>query len=391
VIIKSFLDNDQYKFSMGQFVFHRFPDVGVEYDFNLRSKGVDLAPFADEIRAEIDKLADLYLTNSEYEFMKEKCPYFTEDYLDWLSRGGLDPKRYVHSGVDRDGKFYLTIKGRWVDTILFEVPILAIISEIWHRAGNPQLVEQGFIPIETKTDAIQNEAPDMQLLEFGTRRRNSFYEQLRVIERMRNRIPNVIKATSNMHIARILGLTPGGTMAHELFQCAQALYPITTHHEDLMAAWYEEFHPYLQCALSDTLGYKYFLTTFKHGLPMMYDGTRQDSGDPYAYADDIINYYKRHGIDPKTKYVVFSDSLDIPKAIKLHNAYKDSIGVRFGIGTNLTNDCGVVPISMVIKVQMCNNVPVVKISDSEGKTMCRDKNYMEFMKEFVRKEVNSGY
>ena len=391
MIIKSFLDNDQYKFSMGQFVLHRFPSANVEYDFSLRSKGVNLAPFAEEIREEIDKLADLYLTDAEYKFVKEKCPYFTQDYLDWLRTSGrLDPKRYVHSGVDRDGKFYLTIKGKWLDTILYEVPILAIISEIWHRPGNQQLFKAPYVPIETKTDMIENEAPDMSILEFGTRRRNSFNEQLSVIASMQQRIPNVLKATSNMHIARILGLTPGGTMAHEMFQCAQALYPITTHHEDLMFDWYSEFGSYLDCALSDTLGHKYFLTRFNKNYVNMYDGTRQDSGDPFVYGDDIWNHYRRYGIDPKTKYVVFSDSLDIPKAIKLHNAYKDDIGVRFGIGTNLTNDCGVVPISMVIKVQMCNNVPVVKISDSEGKTMCRDKNYMEYMKEFVRKEVNNG-
>lgn len=391
MIIKSLLDNDQYKATMQQFVLHRFPDANVEYDLQVRSKGVSLAPFVEEIREEINALEGLHLTLTEEEFLREKCPYLTPDYIKWLAnRFRFNTRNDVYCGLNRDGEFYLTIKGKWLDTILYEVPILAIISEIWHRPGNQQLVKQDFVSIEEKIDMIVNEAPEMQILEFGTRRRNSFEEQLRVITKMQKCIPNVLKATSNMHIARILGLTPGGTMAHEMFQCAQALYPLTTHHYDLMADWYDEFYPRLQCALSDTLGHKYFLTTFTRGLANLYDGTRQDSGNPYDYAEAILQYYRDFGIDSKTKYVVFSDSLDIPKAVKLHNVYKDRIGVKFGIGTNLTNDCGAVPISMVIKVQMCNNVPVVKISDSSGKTMCRDKNYMEFMKEFVRKEVNNG-
>jgi nicotinate phosphoribosyltransferase len=391
VIIKSLLDNDQYKFTMQQFVLRRFPNASVEYDLQIRTKDADLAPLAEEIRAEIDALEGLTLTSEEKSFLLEKCPYLQRDYINFLKSFKLRPKDVVHSGVGRDGKFYLTIKGTWVDTILFEVPILAIISEVWSKSS--QAVRSGIpaLTITEKIDMIQKEAPDMFLLEFGTRRRYSFDEQFEVIREMKERIPQVLKGTSNMLIAMKLGIPAGGTMAHEMFQCAQALYPMVSHHEDLMQAWYDEFHPYLLCALSDTLGRKYFLTTFNGELANLYDGTRQDSGNPFAYGDAIVNHYRRLGIDPKSKYVVFSDSLDIPKAVNLHKAYKETIGVRFGIGTNLTNDVGIVPLSIVIKVQMCEGVPVVKISDSTGKTMCRDDNYRKFMYDFIGRRVNRGY
>ena len=390
MIIKSFLDNDQYKFTMQQFAWRHFPHVSVEYDLQIRTKDADLAPLAEEIREEIDALEGLTLTSEEKAFLFAECPYLQGDYINFLESFKLRPKDVVHCGVGRDGKFYLTIKGTWVDTILFEVPILAIISEVWSKSS--QAVKSGIpaLTITEKIDMIQREAPDMFLLEFGTRRRYSYNEQLAVIREMKERIPQVLKGTSNMLIAMQLGIPAGGTMAHEMFQCAQALYPLVSHHEDLMEAWYDEFRPYLQCALSDTLGHRYFLTTFNRELANLYDGTRQDSGNPFAYGDAIVNHYRRLGIDPNSKYVVFSDSLDIPKAVSLHNAYKDRIGVRFGIGTNLTNDVGIVPLSIVIKVQMCEGVPVVKISDSTGKTMCRDENYMKFMKDFIARRINNG-
>jgi nicotinate phosphoribosyltransferase len=176
-------------------------------------------------------------------------------------------------------------------------------------------------------------------------------------------------------------------MAHEMFMAGQALYPLPIHQKEMLYMWAREFQGDLGCALSDTLGRDYFLKDFTLDLAKLFDGTRQDSGDPYSYGRRIVNHYEKLGIDPKTKYIVFSDNLNIDKAIALYKYFIHNINVSFGIGTNLTNDCGDIPISIVIKMQYCKGIPVVKISDTPEKAMGRDKNYLEFMKEFVTNQT----
>lgn len=384
-MIYSLLDNDLYKFSMQQLVLHQFPNVHVEYDLSIRSKGVDLRPLREEIEREIRQLTSLMLTPEEERYLNT-IRYLSGDYIEWLRGYRFNPEKHVKI-YEKDDNLAITISGNWLQTILYEVPVLAIVSEIYHNQGGSIHLAECMERLNQKVELIESYGDGFKFAEFGTRRRNSYLIQDHVIGYLAETVPNNIVGTSNVHFAMKYDITPIGTMAHEIFQIAQAVFPLPSHQKDMLYAWAKEFQGDLGYALSDTLGRDYFIKDFTLDLAKLFDGTRQDSGDPYSYGRRIINHYEKLGIDPKSKYIVFSDSLNIESAYGLYKYFKNDIKVSFGIGTNLTNDCGDVPISIVIKVQLANGIPVVKISDTPEKAMSRDKNYLEFMKEFVRNKI----
>lgn len=379
----SILDNDLYKFSMQQMILHQFANVNVEYDLSIRSRGVDLRPYKEEIEREIRSLQSLMLSPEEETFMKS-IRYLSPDYIEWLRGYRFNPEKHV-CVYEKDNNLAITIKGNWLQTILYEVPILAIISESYHTSDGSMKLAECMERLNSKVDLIQSYGDGFKFAEFGTRRRNSFLVHDHVIGYLSKTIPNNLVGTSNVHFAMKYNIKPIGTMAHEIFQAAQSVFPLPTHQKDMLYAWSREFQGDLGYALSDTLGSDHFLKDFTLDLAKLFDGTRQDSGDPYIYGEKIINHYKKLGIDPKTKYVVFSDNLNIPKAGKLYQRFHEEIITSFGIGTNLTNDCGDIPLSIVIKMQWCNHIPVVKISDTPEKAMGRDKDFLEFMKTFAKK------
>lgn len=381
-MIYSLLDNDLYKFSMQQLVLHQFPNVEVEYDLAIRTKGVDLRPFREDIEREIRDLQSLMLSPEEETFMKS-IRYLSPDYIEWLRGYRFNPGKHVHV-YEKNDNLAITIKGNWLQTILYEVPLLAIISEVYHTSDGSMKLAECMERLNTKVNMVQSYGDGFKFAEFGTRRRNSYLIHDHVIGYLKMTVPNNLVGTSNVHFAMKYGLKPIGTMAHEITQCAQAIFPLPTHQKDMLYAWAREFQGDLGCALSDTLGSDYFLNDFSLDLAKLFDGTRQDSGDPYSYGRRIVNHYEKMGIDPKTKYIVFSDNLNMAKAYDLYKYFIHNINVSFGIGTNLTNDCGDNPLSIVIKVQKCNGIPVVKISDTPEKAMGRDNNYLEFMKTFVQ-------
>lgn len=386
-MITSIIDNDLYKFTMQQVVHKHFNDVHVEYDLSVRN-GVDLRPFIDKIRSKIRDLDALRLMPEEYEFLLS-IGYLTKDYVDWLHRFQYNTLEHI-SIVEGEDNIKITIKGRWLDTILYEVPILAILSEI-----NSKLDEN---EIEFERISMKNTLAKIKYIksfndktfkfaDFGTRRRASSMIQDTVIRLFLTNLPDNFVGTSNVYFAMKYNIKPIGTMAHEIFMAGQALFPLPTHQADMLYLWAKTFKGNLGIALSDTLGSDLFMKDFTLDLAKMFDGTRQDSGDPYVYADKMIAHYEKLGIDPMTKTIVFSDALDFFKAMDLHITYKGKVIHSFGIGTNCTNDVGVIPPSIVIKMQLCNNIPVVKLSDTPAKAKGRDKNYLEFIKAFVKKSI----
>lgn len=371
-IITSLLDTDYYKFTQMQFVYHQFPDAEVEYTFKCRTPNVDLSPFAETILEEIYSLCCLTVKNEEIEYLRS-LDLFKDDYLNALWDFRFT---YEHIEMTRD-PFTLKIKGTWFHTILFETPILAIISEIY--STSTKLKFKGYSKLGNKIGLMQYK--DIKFADFGTRRRHSFAWQDALLDRIKIDLSNNLIGTSNMFFAMEYNLQPIGTMAHEALQAGQVLAPsIRESQRFILEKWLEEYKGKLGIALTDIIGMDAFLRDFDCDLAIRYQGCRQDSGNPFVWGDKLINHYEKLGIDPKIKTAVFSDGLTFEKAIEINDVFKDRIKCVFGIGTNLTNDVGIKPLQIVIKMTKCNGKPVAKISDSPGKGMCEDQDYLRKLK-----------
>jgi len=382
LIIQSLLDTDLYKLTMGQVVLHRFSDAIVEYTFKNRTRGIDLKPYANEIRDEIENLCELKLNEDELKYLKT-LGFFKDSYLDFLRLLKLDPS---HVQIDTKNGFELKITGPWMTTIYFEVPVLAIINETYFRNqgyDKQKLWKEGEKRLNKKIKLIK-EINDFEfkLIEFGTRRRFSREWHERLLKMLSKSLSaeNFI-GTSNVHFARKFKLRPIGTMAHEFLQAAQSLGPrLIDSQKFALQAWADEYRGQLGIALSDVVGIDAFLRDFDAYFAKLYDGCRHDSGDPYEWCNKLLKHYENLGIDAKTKIAVFSDGLTIPKAINIAKTFNGKIKISFGIGTNLTNDLGPKALQIVIKMTKCNGFPVAKISDSPGKQMCKDQQFLDYLK-----------
>ncbi|NKI36301.1 nicotinate phosphoribosyltransferase [Wenzhouxiangella sp. XN79A] len=382
MIIESLLDTDIYKYSMMQAVLHQFPGAEVEYTFKCRTEGVDLRPLKKELEREIEHLCSLTLDPDELNFLASQR-YFKRDFIEFLRLFHLQ-SRFVEVG-EADGQLSLMIKGPWLHTILFEVPLLAIVSELYTRHAHPDLdFGEARDRLTTKIDQVRalDRPDDFVFADFGTRRRFSRDWHDEVVKSLADALPNSLRGTSNVRLARELGLVPIGTMAHEFIQAAQALGPrLAETQRFAFEVWAREYRGDLGIALSDTYSLDAFLRDFDMYFCKLFDGARQDSGDPFAWGEAMIEHYENNRVDPKTRNLIFSDSLDIPKAAEIWHRFRDRINVSFGIGTNLTHDTGTDPINIVIKMTRCNGQPVVKLSDSPGKVISTDQHYLAWVRQ----------
>jgi len=387
-IIQSLLDTDLYKLTMMQVVLHHFPEAEVEYAFKCRTEGVDLMPLAAEIKNEISHLCSLKFTENEIHYL-HNIYYLKSDFVQFLKLFKLS-ESYVRISEDENGELEIRVKGPWLHTIMFEVPILAIVEEIYTRHQYPDLdLKEGQQRLLEKIKMIKAHplGTKLKLMEFGTRRRFSRKWQQHVLERLNRSVETNLVGTSNVYFARELGLTPHGTMAHEYLQAFQSLGPrLVDSQKEALEVWAKEYRGDLGIALTDVVGVDAFIRDFDRYLAKLFDGVRQDSGCPFEWAKKILAHYKKLGIDPKTKTLVFSDGVDLPLAFELLSEFHEETNLVFGIGTNLTNDMGVKPISIVMKMTQCNGQPVAKISDSSGKTMCQDEAYLSYLKKVF--EIN---
>lgn len=383
-IVQSLLDTDYYKLTMMQAVLHHYPNAEVEWAFRSRS-GEDLAPYLDAIRQQIEALAELKISQDELAFL-DQIPYMQPDFIRflWLFRFDL---RYVRVEVEA-GELVVYLKGPWLHVILFEVPLLAIISEVRNRARYPDVtLEQAEARLDEKLEWLRGEATadelaGFNLADFGTRRRFSYAVQAMVVDRLKDGFPGRFVGTSNVHLARTRRLRPMGTMAHEWIMAHQQLGPrLIDSQSAALDCWAREYRGALGIAITDCITMDAFTADFDLYLAKLFDGLRHDSGDPVEWAEKAIAHYRHLGIDPMTRQLVFSDGLDFPKALGIYRALAGRSNTSFGIGTQLTCDIpGVEPTNMVIKMTSCNGQPVAKISDSPGKTMCRDEAFVAYLK-----------
>jgi nicotinate phosphoribosyltransferase len=381
MIIQSLLDTDLYKFTMQQVVFHKFPFAEVEYTFQCRTAGADLAPYADEIRAEIDAFCALSFTDDEIAYLRT-IRFLNPSYVDALKNLRL---RCDQIAISTENGFELSIKGNWYQTILFEVPLLAVVNEVYFRHTHPNAPERDPAGRERLAEKVQllreHAGPKINLIEFGTRRRYSREWQRTVLETLKRDAGPALIGSSNVLACKELGLKPYGTMAHEYLQACQVFAPLPEFQRFALETWMQEYRGDLGIALSDVVGMRAFLDDFDKLFCKAYDGARHDSGDPYEWGDMLIEHYKNMGVDPRVKSGVFSDGLDIPKVIDLARYFDGRLHTMFGVGTNLTNDFSFKALNIVLKMTKCNGRPVAKLSDSPGKTMCKDEVYLAYLRE----------
>ena len=411
MIIGSLLDTDLYKFTMMQVVLHQFPGAQVEYRFKCRNAEIDpatgqvkmaLAPFAAEIRDEIRLLCGLHFQEAELAYLRS-MRFIKSDFVDFLGLFRLNEK-YVTVSALPSGEIDITIRGPWLHTILFEIPILAIVNEVYFRNTQrlPDLLE-GRRRLDVKIGQLRSGGlSDLKIADYGTRRRfsNAWHEEvLRVLSARLGTgqspghaagVGGQLAGTSNVLYAMKLGLVPLGTMAHEYLQACQALGPrLRDSQTYAFESWAKEYRGDLGIALSDVYGMSAFLRDFDLFFCKLFDGARHDSGDPFDWGERMLAHYSRNRVDPRTKTLIFSDALTVPRTIEPYQRFRGRCQLAFGIGTNLTNDLGYEPLQIVIKMVRCNGQPVAKLSDTPSKNMCDDEKYMAYLRQVFDIEQTS--
>lgn len=394
MIIESLLDTDLYKFSMMQVVLHHYPAAQVEYRFKCRNPGIDLAPHIEEIRAELEALCTLRFTPDELDYLRA-MRFIKSDFVDFLGLFQLNAKYVTIAPAEAgNGEIEILIQGPWLHTILFEVPLLAIVNEVYFRNTRPDHdLAEGRRRLQAKI-ALLRDTPDYEqcrIADYGTRRRFSRTWHEEVLIALRDGLGKQLAGTSNVWYAWKLGLTPLGTLAHEYLQAHQALGPrLRDSQVAALEAWAKEYRGDLGIALSDVYGLEAFLRDFDMYFCKLFDGARHDSGDPFDWGERMLAHYRDNRVDPRSKVLVFSDGLDIPKVMQLYEHFRGRCLLAFGVGTNLSNDTGPEPLNIVIKMIRCNGQPVAKLSDSPGKNMCEDAAYVTYLRQVFQIPVTQG-
>jgi len=391
-IITSAMDTDAYKLHMMQVVFEKYSSVIVKYRFKCRTDE-DLTPYVSEIRDAINELEGLGFTDDQLMYLS-KIPFLKEAFIDFLRQFRLDPKRYLTVSVE-NGQLAIEAEGPWLYTIPFEIPVLAIVSEVRNRrryadAGEDRIQGVLYDKVEhLKSELDRRGIESFKFADFGTRRRFSYTVQNRVVDYLSKALPENFIGTSNYHLAREYGITPIGTMAHEYLQAHQALTNVSQSQKEALEVWNQVYRGRLGVALTDCITTDAFLKDFDYLFAVLFSGVRHDSGDPIIWGEKFIKHYEELGIDPKTKTLVFSDGLNFDRALDIAEHFQGRIQTSFGIGTFLTNDLGdyvsangetYKPLNIVMKMVECNGMPVAKISDEPGKSMCDDPVYLANLK-----------
>ena len=390
-IIQSLLDTDLYKFTMLQVVLHKFPQTHSVYQFRCRNLEDTAYPLSDilaELNAQLDHLCQLKFKEDELQYLRN-LRFIKSDFVDYLELFQLK-RRFIHASIDAQGRLDIRVEGPMVQAMMFEIFVLAIVNELYfQRIRNDEVWAEGERRLQQKIALIQSyqqqqlpEDPPFLVSDFGTRRRYSFAWQKHVIAAFHQAVPEVFRGTSNVLLAKELGITPIGTMAHEFLQAFQALdVRLRDFQKAALETWVQEYRGDLGIALTDVVGMDAFLRDFGLYFAKLFDGLRHDSGDPYVWGDKAYAHYKKLKIDSKTKMLTFSDGLNVEKAWALHQYFKDRFQVSFGIGTNLTNDMGQTALNIVLKLVECNGQSVAKLSDSPGKTMTDNDTFLAYLRQ----------
>jgi nicotinate phosphoribosyltransferase len=390
-IITSLLDTDLYKFTMLQAMLHNFPANQARYEFLCRNKpSYPLAKLKNDINAELDSLCDLTFKPDELDYLRG-LRYISSDFVDFLAIFRLQ-RRFITVSTYVD-TLKIVAEGPQIHVMLFEIFVLSIVNELYFRrlAGRCQPTagyKYGENILFNKIHRLTEFADEfdvgnqLDISDFGTRRRFSKDWQAQVVDTMAVELPAIFKSTSNVFLAKKTGLMPVGTMAHEYLQMFQG---VGVHLKDFQKAalecWVKEYRGDLGIALTDVVGMDSFLNDFDTYFAKLFDGLRHDSGDPVVWANKAIQHYEKLNIDPRTKRLVFSDGLTVQTIIDLYSKFNGKINLGFGIGTNLTNDVGYTPLNIVMKLTLCNGQPVAKLPDSSGKTLCTDETFLNYLRD----------
>ncbi len=391
-IITSLLETDMYKLSMGQAIYHLYPGYKTTWSFKCRNKDVH---FTDEMVAEIKHQIRAYcslsFTPDELEYI-DRIKWVKGSYVDFLERW---QPRYDDFTITTDADCGLAIetRGTWLNTSMYEIPVLAIVNEVYFRMAYDydQLIASFRERLDGKVRALlSGEYRIGNFSEFGLRRRLSAEAQEYAISQLVKHNPeyegSLCVGTSNVYLAKKFGITPVGTMAHEWIMCVgQGNHMHNPAYSNWYAlnAWVKEYGILNGTALTDAITTDVFLEDFQLTFATLFTGVRHDSGDPYEWGDKMIRHYESLEIDPMTKTLLFSDSLNFEKAHKLNAYFKDRARVAFGIGTYISNDTLVPPLNIVMKTTACNGMDVAKLSDTPGKGMCKNPAYIEYLQRCI--------
>lgn len=384
-IITSILTTDLYKLTMGQAVAKEFARAPVSYSFINRGKTVFPKGFADELRNQIELMSQLRLTKDELSFLTAKCGRFLDPvYLNMILSGyQFDPREVKIS--QNDGDLSVEINGEWARTIYWEVPLMALIVELYYLLEKHPLMIRSRVATlsevydEAYKKGVRLAEAKCKLSEFGTRRRHSGKIQQTVLKALKESMGEYLIGTSNVQLAMEMGITPQGTQAHEWISGIAAIEGLEKANLKSMQRWSKVYNGDLGIALTDTFGTDSFFRDFNLYYAKLFDGVRHDSGDPISFGERVIEHYDKLRIDPKSKIIFFSDGLDVDSAIMIKHHFKDRVKISFGIGTSLTNDIGYKPLNIVIKLINVCGTPAVKLSDNQGKEI-GDSDYIRIAK-----------
>ena len=389
-IINSLLETDLYKFSMGQAIYHHFSDYKTTWTFKCRNTDVVFTPeMVEEIKAQIKLYCSLRFTEDELDYLNS-IRWIKGSYVDFLR---LWQPRFEDFEIGTDSPCGLTIetRGTWLNTSFYEIPTLAIVNEVYYRMAYSydRLFESFERRLKEKVSALADSTYEIgNFSEFGIRRRLSAQAQELAVRTLRDTVlsSSAFVGTSNVFLAKKLGIKPVGTMAHEWIMCVgQGNHRHNPAYSNWFAlnAWVEEYGVLNGTALTDTITTECFLRDFRLTFATLFTGVRHDSGDPIAWGERMIEHYKTLDIDPRTKTLLFSDSLDFAKATRIYRNFKDRCNVAFGIGTYIANDTDAEPLNIVMKTTRCNGMDVAKISDVNGKGMCQNQDYVDYLQRCI--------
>ncbi len=389
-IINSLLETDMYKFSMGQAIYHQFSDYKTTWSFKCRNENVRFtSEMVDEIRRQIRLYCELRFNEDELEYLNG-IKWIKGSYVDFLR---LWKPRYEDFEIGTDSECGLTIetKGTWLNTSMYEIPTLAIVNEVYFRMAYDydKLFESYKRRLDEKVKWLTDGTYKLGAFsEFGLRRRLSGEAQELAVKELTGHKyrDSLCVGTSNVFLAKKFGVTPVGTMAHEWIMCiGQGTHKHNPAYSNWFAmdAWVKEYGVLNGTALTDAITTECFLEDFQLTFATLFSGVRHDSGDPFKWGDTMIEHYKGLGIDPKTKTLLFSDSLDFERADKIHAYFDGRVKTAFGIGTYIANDTDAEPLNIVMKTTACNGMDVAKISDTDGKGMCKNPEYVDYLKRCI--------
>ncbi|WP_343628117.1 nicotinate phosphoribosyltransferase [Roseateles sp.] len=387
-VIRSLLETDLYKFTMWQAMLHRHPQAQAEYRFACRNTPqYPLAELVADLERELDHLCALSFRKDELDYLRS-LRFMRPDFIDLL-RIFRFQRDFIQVAAEGD-KLSIIVRGPQVHVMGFEIFVLAMVNELYFRRfDHGPAIAEGRRRLAEKVESLRvfsrDEVPrrhPFQFFDFGLRRRFSGEWHAEVLRTLRDELPDTFRGTSNVLLAKELDLVPIGTMAHEYLQTYQATgVRLRDHQKAALEDWVQEYRGDLGIALTDVISMDAFLADFDLYFAKLFDGLRHDSGEPVEWGEKALAHYDKLRIDAHSKRLVFSDALDMPKALALYRHFADRVQLGFGIGTKLSNDMGLATLNIVMKLTHVNGQPVAKLSDSPGKTMCEDQTFLAYLRQ----------